>query len=247
MERVTVGLWYQVMGEGEPVVLLHGALVDSRVFDGNLVALAQNFRLYRPELRGHGHTADVAGPLSPSVMAKDVIAFLETVVQRRAHLVGYSAGAVVAMMVAGQRPDLIDRLVLVSGAFHRDGWLLPPASPADIPKELYDAYGEVSPHGVHHFPVIIDKIAASSADEPALTAADLAAITCRTLVMAGDDDVASLEHLLDLYRALPVAELAIVPGASHCLIMEKPELCTGLVADFLMTEPVTTFMPLRRS
>ena len=66
-----VRTWYDERGAGEPVVLLHGAVVDSRCFDGNLDALAGSFRLHLPERRGHGHTHDPGGPLSPQVTAED--------------------------------------------------------------------------------------------------------------------------------------------------------------------------------
>lgn len=66
-----VRTWYDERGTGEPVVLLHGAIVDSRCFAGNLDALVGSFRLYLPERRGHGHTPDPGGPLSPQLMAAD--------------------------------------------------------------------------------------------------------------------------------------------------------------------------------
>jgi pimeloyl-ACP methyl ester carboxylesterase len=243
-----VRTWYEERGTGEPVVLLHGAIVDSRCFAGNLDALAGSFRLYLPERRGHGHTPDPGGPLSPQVMAADTIAFLQTVVGGPATLVGYSAGAVVALLTALARPDLVSRLVLISGAFHQSGWLLPPASPADIPQIIYDQHAEVSPDGPGHLTSVIERIAASAeAGDLALTAAELTAVACRTLVLVGDDDAVSLEHTLELYRGLPDAELAVVPGATHTLLIEKPQLSTGLVATFLGGPPAPTHMPIRRA
>ncbi|GAA2326285.1 alpha/beta hydrolase [Dactylosporangium salmoneum] len=243
-----VRTWYDERGTGDPVVLLHGAIVDSRCFDGNLDALAGSFRLYLPERRGHGHTADPGGPLSPQLMAADTIEFLRTVLGGPAALVGYSAGAVVALLAALARPDLVSRLVLISGAFHQDGVLLPPASPADIPQVIYDQHAEVSPHGPGHLTSVIERIvAAAEAGDLALSAAELRAVGCRTLVLTGDDDAVSLEHTLELYRGLPDAELAVVPGATHTLLIEKPQLCTGLVAAFLGGPPVATHMPIRRA
>ncbi|MGI5241906.1 alpha/beta fold hydrolase [Dactylosporangium sp. CA-139066] len=240
--------WYDERGAGEPVVLLHGAIVDSRCFAGNLDALAGSFRLYQPERRGHGHTPDPGGPLSPQVMAADTVAFLEHVVGEPAALVGYSAGAVVALLAALARPDLVSRLVLISGAFHQDGGLLPPASPADIPQVIYDQHAEVSPEGPGHLASVIERIAASAAaGDLALSAAELKAVGCRTLVLVGDDDAVSLEHTLELYRGLPDAELAVVPNASHTLLIEKPRLCADLVATFLGGPAAPTHMPIRRA
>ncbi|MEV4065685.1 alpha/beta fold hydrolase, partial [Nonomuraea dietziae] len=118
-----VRTWYDERGEGDPLVLLHGGLTDSRDFTGNLDALADRFRLLLPERRGHGHTADVEGPITIGVMAQDTIAFLDKTVDGPVRLAGYSAGAIVALWVAVRRPDLVERLVLVSGGFHPDGMI----------------------------------------------------------------------------------------------------------------------------
>ena len=117
-----VCMWYDDRGTGDPVVLLHGGLTDSRDFAGNLDALADTFRPLLPERRGHGHTPDVAGPITIELMAQDTAAFVDEVVGNRVRLVGYSAGAIVALWVAVRRPDLVERLVLISGAFDPDGF-----------------------------------------------------------------------------------------------------------------------------
>ncbi|MEO7003019.1 MAG: alpha/beta hydrolase [Ktedonobacterales bacterium] len=79
-----------------------------------------------------------------------------------------------------------------------------------------------------------------------LTTDDREGIRCRTLVMLGDDDQVTLEHAIDLYRALPDGELAIIPGASHGLLVEKPDLCNTILLDFLTPEPTPTLAPRRR-
>jgi pimeloyl-ACP methyl ester carboxylesterase len=241
-----VDMWYDDRGEGDPLVLLHGGLTDSRDFSGNLGVLASRFRLLLPERRGHGHTADVAGPITVEVMAQDTIAFLDKIVGQPVRLVGYSAGAIVALWVAVRRPDLVDRLVLISGAFDPDGMILRPSADAAPPAPLVAAYAEVSPDGADHFPVVIAKLA-RAAEEPGLAPTELNTVTCPTLVMAADDDIVTLEHTLEMYRGLHDAQLAIIPATSHLLLHEKPELCTRLVTDFTTTDPTPTWMPIRRA
>jgi pimeloyl-ACP methyl ester carboxylesterase len=242
-----VRMWYDDRGDGDPLVLLHGGLTDSRDFSGNLDALASRFRLLVPERRGHGHTADVAGPITVEVMAQDIIALLDKIVGGRVRLVGYSAGAIVALWVAVRRPDLVDRLVVISAAFHTDGMILRPTADAPPPAPLVAAYAEVSPDGADHFPVVIAKIARASHEEPGLSPTELSLVTCPTLVMAADDDIVTLEHTLALYRGMRDAQLAIIPGTSHLLLHEKPQLCIRLVTDFLIAEPTPTLMPIRRA
>jgi len=153
----------------------------------------------------------------------------------------------VALRVAVARPDLVDKLVLVSGWFSPDGPIIRPSAEAEPPPPLVAADASVSPDGADHFPVVIAKVAQAAADEPGLAIADLEALVCQTLVMVGDDDLVSLEHTLLLYRSLQNAQLAVVPSASHLLLFEKPALCTHLVEEFLATEPQPTLMPIRRA
>jgi pimeloyl-ACP methyl ester carboxylesterase len=244
-----VKTWYDEHGSGDPLVLMHGGLVDARWFEPNLGALAERFHVYTPERRGHGHTPDVDGPITYQLMADDTIAFLEAVVGEPADLVGHSNGAFVALLVAMQRPELVNRLVMISSGFSKHGEAVPDAEwDVDaIAQFLGPAYGEVSPDGEAHFEVVATKIGEMSAREPYLEASELARVTQRTLVMFSDDDLDTLTHAVEMYDALPNAELAVVPGTSHFLTQEKPHLVNQLLLDFLANEPVKTVAPIRRA
>jgi pimeloyl-ACP methyl ester carboxylesterase len=247
MQVNVVRTWYEERGEGDPTVLLHGGFSDGRSFAGNLDRLADRFRLFVPDRRGHGRTPDVEGPLTVDLMAGDMTAFLEQVVGGPAHLVGYSSGAEVALQTAVRRPDLIRQLVLVSGAFHHDGWVALPSNEGEMPPAIVDAYAEVSPDGREHFRVVRAKAAEAAHQGPTLTPDDLHGVANRTLVVAADDDLVHLEHTLALYRGLPRSELAVVPGTSHALLWEKPEECTRIVRSFLTDPLAPTLIPIRRA
>jgi pimeloyl-ACP methyl ester carboxylesterase len=245
-----VRTWYEQHGDGDPLVLLHpgGAGVDSRAFGPNVGALAARFHVFMPERRAHGHTPDVPGPITFDAMAEDTIAFLETVVGRQAHVVGTSDGAIVGLRVALRRPDLIDRLVLVAGVFHWEGWHPHVIDPNNEPPEfLARLYEEVSPDGGGHYPVVVRKLAEMHTREPTLSPEELRQIQSRTLIMLGDDDEVRLEHAIAMYRAIPNAELMIVPGTSHGLLVEKPGLCNEVIMTFLTTDPIPTMAPIRRA
>jgi pimeloyl-ACP methyl ester carboxylesterase len=244
-----VRTWYDDHGDGESLVLLHGGLVDARWFEPNLAPLAERFHVYTPERRGHGHTADVEGPITYRVMADDTIAFLDAVLGGPSDLVGHSDGAVVAMLVAIQRPDLVNRLVMISGGFDKSGEAAPDAEfdVDQVVQFLGTAYGEVSPDGEAHFPVVVAKIGELMKKEPHIDVSELSRIGHRTLVMFSDDDLVTLQHAVEMFEALPNAELAVVPGTSHFLTQEKPHLVNALVLDFLTNEPVPTVAPIRRA
>jgi pimeloyl-ACP methyl ester carboxylesterase len=244
-----VKTWYDEHGSGQPLVLLHGGLVDARWFAPNLAPLAERFHVYTPERRGHGHTPDVPGPITYQLMADDTIAFLDTVVGEAADLVGRSDGAFVAMLVAMQRPELVNRLVMISGGFNKSGEANPDMEwdVDQIAQFLGPAYGEVSPDGIDHFKVMATKIGEMAAVEPNLQASELAKVTQRSLVMFSDDDLVTLTHAVEMYDALPNAELAVVAGTSHFLTQEKPHLVNAIVLDFLTNEPVPTIAGIRRA
>jgi pimeloyl-ACP methyl ester carboxylesterase len=248
VELGEVRTWYDECGEGEPLVLLHPGGADARAWAPTIDALAGHFHVFTPERRGHGRTPDVEGPMTYELMAEDTIAFLQRVVGGSAHLVGWSAGASVALVVARRRPDLALRVVLISGVFHRDGWIPSAIDPDEYPHEaLEPGYAELSPDGPGHYPLVSAKLAKMNWEEPTLTAADLSRVRSRTLVMIGDDDEVTLEHAIAMYRDIPDAELAIVPRTSHGLLHEKPALCNTMIVDFLTTDPVPTIAPVRRA
>jgi pimeloyl-ACP methyl ester carboxylesterase len=244
-----VQTWYDEHGSGTPLVLMHGGLVDARFFAPNLAALAEKFHVYTPERRGHGHTPDVAGPITYQLMTDDTIAFLEKVVGGPADLVGHSDGAFTAMLVAMQRPELVNRLAMISGGYDKSGEAMPGVE-LDVDQMtqfLGPTYGEVSPDGEAHFPVVAAKIAELARTEPHLDVSELAKVRQRALVMFSDDDLMTLSHAVEMYDALPNAELAVVPGTSHFLTQEKPHLVNAILLDFLTNDPVPTVAAIRRA
>jgi pimeloyl-ACP methyl ester carboxylesterase len=241
-------MWYDERGEGDPLMLLHpgGAGVDSRALTATAEALSPHFRTYTPEQRAHGRTADVEGPITFEAMAADTISFVEMVIGQPVRVLGCSDGAIVALTVAIRRPDIVRQLAFVAGVFHHDGWV-EGVLDGEPPDFLRESYSELSPDGPDHYGVVVAKLASMHADGPAFSGDDLGKVRCRTLIMVGDDDEVRLEHAVEMYRRVRRAELAVVPGTSHGLLVEKPELCAALLVDFLTKEPVQTFAPRRRT
>lgn len=249
----SVHTWFETRGVGEPLVLLHGGMDTNAAWGAQLGPLAEHFRVVAPERRGHGHTPDVAGPLTYRVMTQDTAAFIDEAVGSPVHLVGWSDGAVIGMLLAMARPDLVRKLVLIGGNTDVSAYVpafvettrLPSDSPVYHPfRAVYDA---VSPDGPDHWPVVFEKLTRLWQSEPHIPLSDLARIRARTLVMVGDDDLVTFEHTVAIYRAIPDAELAVVPGTSHLAPMEKPELVNRLLLDFLRLDRARTLMPVRRA
>jgi pimeloyl-ACP methyl ester carboxylesterase len=245
-----VHTYYETYGEGEPLVLLHGGLATAESWAMQIPALAEHYRIYVPERRGHGRTPDVAGPITYETMAADTAAFLDAAGTGTAHLVGWSDGAVVGMLVALRRPELVRKLVVIGQYFNFDGEV--PAFRAmidqwgsDLPEELHEAYDRVSPDGPEHFPVVLEKMMRMWREEPEISLTEFAGVRAPVLVMQGDDDIVKVGHSVALAATLPDAQLAVIPGTSHMAPLEKPDLVDRLILDFLSDHQPEKLMPLR--
>ena len=241
VEANGVDTYYEVDGPaaGEPVVMLHGGFVSIESWAQQRAELAERYRLYLPERRGHGRTPDVSGPLGYDVQSDDTIAFMEAVGLSSAHLVGWSDGGIVALDVALRRPDLVRSLVLIGAVAHVDGATAEArqevaAMTSDgLGSYVREMYDRLSPDGPEHFEAVFERLVEVWRTEPTHELAELAAISAPTIIVIGDHDVVSVEHAAAMQRAFPNAQLAVVPGSDHFLLFQKPELASRLILDFL--------------
>jgi pimeloyl-ACP methyl ester carboxylesterase len=231
--------WHEVGGEGEPVVLLHGAFAGASSWSQQTPLLAEaGYRVHVPERRGHAHTPDQPGPLTYELMADDTLAYLDGVVGGRARLVGWSDGAVVGLLSAMRRPDLVERLVLIGQYYNSSGKVTGgiveqlQAAGDDAIAYLRAGYDPVSPDGPEHFPVIYAKTMQMLSTEPEVELASLAIVSAPTLVLQGDRDDVTLEHGAAVASALPHGRLAVLPG-THLLPLENPGLVNAVLLWFL--------------
>jgi pimeloyl-ACP methyl ester carboxylesterase len=238
-----VRTYYEAHGSGEPLVLLHGGFCPVETFGGLTPLLADRYRVYLPERRGHGRTPDVDGPISYDLMADDTIAFMEAVGLPSAHLVGWSDGAVVGLLVALRRPDLVRRLVLIGQYANMDGirpemteLLKLEQMPDMLPPMLRELYAAASPDGPAHWDVVVDKLWQLYRTEPNIPLGELATVSAPVLIVAGEHDFPTEEHLEAMRRALSDGRLEVVPNATHGLPMEQPEVVARLMVDFLGTQ-----------
>ena len=145
-------------------------------------------------------------------------------------------GAPLALLIAQQRPDLARSLIFSEGVFHHDGWkqgVLDPL-PADVLEFLGGLYAQVSPHGAEHWPDVWARLDDEHHRSPALSTSDLEALATPTLLMFADNDSeVRVDHIHAMHRALPNAQLAVIPGTGHGLLADKPELCNRIILDFI--------------
>ena len=234
-----------------PILLLHGGLVSSATSWSDVPdQLRRNHRVVMFDRRGHGHTADTPEPFHYRSMAQEAAAVIEALSLWPVNAVGYSDGANVLLHLALDRPELLRAMALISGNFHHDALYPDGEQMLDSFVEVSaDLYAEYSPDGAEHWPIVAAKgLKMSFHEEPTFSIEDLAHISTPTLVLAGDDDMFPATHTVALYGALPNAQLAILPGASHLVVFEQPALLAELIHTFFATDgKCQTLAPMRRS
>ena len=109
----------------------------------------------------------------------------------------------------------------------------------------HEVYDRVSPDGPEHFPVVLEKMMRMSREEPDIALSELAGVRAPVLLMQGDDNIVTVEHSAALAATLPDAQLAVVPGSSHMVPLEKPVLVNRLILDFLSDHQPEKMMSLR--
>jgi pimeloyl-ACP methyl ester carboxylesterase len=239
---------YEWENDGEAVVLLHGGLSKTSSWDYLLVpALEDDFHVFAYDRTAHGFTGDRAGSLHFEFQTKEAIGYLETVVKEPAHLVGSSDGAIIALMVAIARPDLVKSIISIGGNFHHSGVEADMGEPSVSEEDLAE-YTLVSPDAPHTLLEKITRMFKIWKHEPDISIKELSEIQCPVLVVSGDDDVITLAHTQELYEALALGQLAVLPGTSHGLVKEKPELFNAIMMQFLedLSYPIT-IAPVRRT
>ena len=245
-------VFYETEGDGDTIVLLHGGLADNSTWAAQFSGLSPHRRVVAPERQAQGHTPDRPGPLTYQAMTEQTVSFLVALDLGPVDLLGWSDGGMVGTLLAAEHPELVRTLTVTGSGFASAGYVpgsmeeLVNLSPDDEDMVMFAAmYAQASPDGPEHFPEVWEKVRAMWA-QPFDWTAEVRRITAPTLVVVGDDDYITVEHAQEFSRTVENGQLAVVPGASHLVPMEKPDLFNQLVLDFTAHPVPETMMPLRR-
>jgi pimeloyl-ACP methyl ester carboxylesterase len=237
-----IATYYEVHGAGDPVLLLHGGFCSIETLQPQIDELALGYQVHAPERPGQGRTADRDGPISFDAMVRDTLAYLSALGVPAAHVIGFSDGAITGLLLARDHPERVRSLVAISANLDPTGFVedddAPPPAPDDgLEHEglspFHEAYHRLSPDGPEHVEVVLAKLMTMWQSEPQIAPASLAAITAPTLVLAGQHDSIRTDHTLEIARSVPGAQLAIVPGAGHMVMEERPAVVNLLLGEFL--------------
>ena len=246
-------MYYEVSGEGDPLIVLHGAYMNIPSMGAIIPKLAETHKVYALELQGHGRTTDIDRPITYQNLADDVAAFMDAVGLKKADVFGYSMGAVAGLQLAIRHPDKVNKLVAASGAYDAGGFQ--PEFTAFIPKMTVEMFVGMpfardyrklaaNPEG---FPELVKKLIALE-KEPMAWENDVKALKTPVLIITGDADVATLEHSVAMFRLLgggamgdmgkplSASRLAVLPATSHTAVITQSDLLFAFVEPFLKGE-----------
>ena len=249
-----LSMYYEIHGAGEPLLLLHGAYMTSGLWGPLLEGLAARRQVIVPELRGHGRTADVEGPITYELMGDDVAGLLGHLEFEGADVIGYSMGAGAALQLAIRHPEAVRRLVIASCSFSYDGMqpelieMIPTITPemfAGSPME--QEYKRIAPNP-DDFTTLVSKL--KELDEtPFDWSEGVRGVTAPTLLVVGDSDAVRLEHAVEFFRLLggghmgdmvgpPESRLAVLPGTTHFIppgfgMLDRVEWLLPMILAFL--------------
>ena len=246
-------MYYEVSGQGDPLVVLHGAYMGIPDMGEIIPMLAETHRVYAVEMQGHGRTTDIDRPITYPNLADDVAAFMDVVEIERADIFGYSMGAAAGLQLAIRHPGKVDQLALASAAYDLGG--LQPEFEAMLPQmtpEMFmgtpmeTAYRERSPNPEGFRPFVERMIALEH--EPMAWEEEVRNLQAPVLLIVGDADVVTLEHAVamlrllgggamgDMGHPLPASRLAVLPATSHTAVITQPELLHMVIEPFLQGE-----------
>jgi pimeloyl-ACP methyl ester carboxylesterase len=234
-----LAMYYEVHGDGRPIVVLHGGMCTIEACLGPILpVLAPGRRLIAVEQQAHGHTADIDRPLTFEQMADDTAALLRTLHVEKADVFGYSDGGNVALRLAMAHPGLVDRLAVFGTNANNEGLapglvdLFATVKAEDIPKEFRQAYEKAAPDP-KGFASLVRKVMHQALAFKGWTPEELRSIRSPALVMVGDRDIVRPEHAVEMFRQLPNAQLAVLPGRDHFAPMTVPVEVGAMVNQFL--------------
>lgn len=221
-----VSLYYEIYGEGEPLLMIHGNGNSMSGFIGNVEELSKHYKVILVDCRGRGSSTYIPGvELTFDLQIDDLVQFLDKLNIPKTHIVGWSDGGILALLMAIKHPERVNKIVSMAGNIFPDGCV----DLDEMKKTRDDLIKENSDHKKN---LTID-LYNLDIKYPNLEYKDLNVIKSKTLIMAGDHDEIKNEHTIKMYEAIPGAQLAILPNSTHYLPVQNPKLFNQIVLEFL--------------
>ncbi|WP_317896969.1 alpha/beta fold hydrolase [Aurantibacillus circumpalustris] len=213
-----IKMYYEIYGQGNPLVLIHGGGSTIQTSFGKVIPLfAKHRQLIAVELQAHGRTGNRDTDLSFEQDAEDVVALLKNLRITKADFFGFSNGGTTSMQIAIRHPEIVNALILGSALCKRNGvpeqfWdFMKQAHIGQMPEQLKEAYNQVAanPDGLQ---VMHDRDVKRMLNFKDIPDEQIKSIKAPTLIIIGDKDVITPEHALEMHKLISNSQLAIIPG-----------------------------------
>jgi len=236
VEREGARIWYATYGAGSPVILLHGGLGNAENWGNQVPALVEvGYCAVLIDSRGHGRSSRDSRPFDYELMADDVRAVMDLLCIETAALVGWSDGAIIALILAMKYPTRVTGVWFFGGNMNLDG--VKALAPNPILSRIFSRHAKdyvrlsTTPDQFKAFSQAVDLMMKT---QPNYSADTLARIGVQVAIVQSEhDEFIKLEHAEYLARSIPGAEFVALPGVSHFAPLQRPELFNRALLAFL--------------
>ena len=229
-----IKMYYETYGEGKPLLLIHGN--GGSVFScrEQIPFFSKHYKVIAVDSRGQGQTNDNADSLTYDLMADDIHAFLEYLKIDSVYIFGQSDGAIVGLILAIRYPKKVKMLAAMAPNTRPDSGALYPEIIEKMSRDVARLSDSVSKGYKEKISRL--KLVRMMMYQPRISNQDLGKITAPVLLMSGDRDVIIPTHILEIYSALPKAQLCVLPGSTHFALRQNPTVFNETILRFF-TKP----------
>lgn len=215
-----IKMYYEIYGQGQPVLLLNGNGGSIRSRSQEIPFFAEKYQVIAVDSRCHGKSSCMGGDLNYEMMTEDVAALLDRLKIDSCYIWGQSDGGIMALIMGYRYPHKVKKMIVTGANVQPDT--------SAIYAQIYNMMAQ--------YPSMPDTMQRKHTkllvEHPHISDAQLAQIKAPVMVMAGDRDVIVAEHTLKIFQAIPNSQMCILPGTTHFVVRERPQLFQLLASDF---------------
>jgi len=229
-----IKLYYEIYGQGEPLVLLHGNGASISAGREQIAFFSKYYQVIAVDSRGQGKSDDNSDSLTYDQMASDLNGLLNHLHIDSAYIIGHSDGGIIGLITAIRYPKKIKMLAAMSPNIRPDSMVLY-SKVADESSKMLMVYKDSLKAGFKHLANKV-KLLRLMQFHPHISSAELSSIKAPVMLLCGDRDVIQLSHIIEIFRAIPKSNLCVLPGSTHFAPRKNSELYNESINRFF-TKP----------